>query len=428
MLTLREVGGRERTFAWDAGASPIRVGRNPEAGLPFDTMIDLSVSLDHAELQRTRTGWSIVDLASTNGTWVNGERVTASTVLQVGDRIELGAGGPLLDVTGVGAGKRFPARFWGTVAAVVAAGVVVGVTSVRSLRYSVTQERETLQRTIDSLLAAGQDQEREFLAMREGSEREVAILREDLARASRAVASERNDANPQRLAQLQRQLLNANARLERYRLSATIDADRIEAESGRAVAMVFARQADGGALTGTAFAVTPDGVLVTAGHVADAAVNDEIAVRFSNSSQTWRARVLAQSTNFDLALLRVSGIRGSVPTVKRINQRADSIGAGQPVALIGFPLGGAPQDSAEGAQVARPVVLLGITEATRPERIEFDTYGRPGASGSPVFDAAGEVIGVLFGGLSNGTAYAVPSLGVLQLMQEAGVPLPTPRD
>jgi S1-C subfamily serine protease len=424
MLTLREVGGRERTFKWGVAGSPIRVGRSPDAGLPFDTMTDLSVSLMHAELRRSGIGWAISDLGSTNGTWVNGHRLTEPASMRVGDRIELGTGGPVLEVTGVGPNRRIRVLLGGAVAVALLAGAVTGFMWVRSFRSATDQERATLQNTVDSLLAAGQNQEREFLALREGSERELAILREDLARASRAVVQEESDADPERLAQLQRELLNANARLERYRLAATIDAEGIEAESGNAVALVYARQANGGALTGTAFAVTPGGVLVTAGHVADAATDNELAVRFSNSSQTWRASVLAQSSDFDLALLQVSGIRGSVPTVSRLNQRSDSIGSGQPVALIGFPLGGAPQDSAERAQVVRPVVLLGITEATSRDRIEFDTYGRPGASGSPVFDATGAVIGVLVGGVGTGaagTAYAVPALAVLQLMQEAGV-------
>ena len=50
---------------------------------------DSNVSRRHAELARTDAGWTIADLGSTNGTRVNGQRVT-SQVLRSGDVITLG--------------------------------------------------------------------------------------------------------------------------------------------------------------------------------------------------------------------------------------------------------------------------------------------------------------------------------------------------
>lgn len=50
---------------------------------------DPNVSRQHAMLERTREGWVILDMASTNGVFVNGTRVTRSLV-RVGDIVVIG--------------------------------------------------------------------------------------------------------------------------------------------------------------------------------------------------------------------------------------------------------------------------------------------------------------------------------------------------
>ena len=52
---------------------------------------DGNVSRRHAELSRDHDErWTVVDLGSTNGTEVNGRRVTRRTPLADGDRISIG--------------------------------------------------------------------------------------------------------------------------------------------------------------------------------------------------------------------------------------------------------------------------------------------------------------------------------------------------
>jgi hypothetical protein len=63
------------------------VGRGAEADL---RLMDTGVSRRHAELRVEDDGVTLVDLNSTNGTTVNGERVS-SALLADGDRIGLGA-------------------------------------------------------------------------------------------------------------------------------------------------------------------------------------------------------------------------------------------------------------------------------------------------------------------------------------------------
>jgi hypothetical protein len=62
------------------------IGRGAEAGL---RLMDTGVSRRHAELHVEDDGVTLVDLTSTNGTSVNGERVTRA-LLADGDRIALG--------------------------------------------------------------------------------------------------------------------------------------------------------------------------------------------------------------------------------------------------------------------------------------------------------------------------------------------------
>ncbi len=64
------------------------VGRSRECDVRVD---DNNVSRRHAELSRGEDSeWSVVDLGSTNGTEVNGRRITRRTPLRDGDRIAIG--------------------------------------------------------------------------------------------------------------------------------------------------------------------------------------------------------------------------------------------------------------------------------------------------------------------------------------------------
>jgi len=61
-----------RTFS--VGDSPLIIGRSPDVEV---TINDSNVSRRHAEVWRTAEGVAIRDLESTNGTFVNGHRVSA---------------------------------------------------------------------------------------------------------------------------------------------------------------------------------------------------------------------------------------------------------------------------------------------------------------------------------------------------------------
>jgi DNA-binding CsgD family transcriptional regulator len=64
------------------------LGRAPTNTVTIE--VDTSVSRLHAVIERYPTGYCIRDLGSANGTFLNGERVTAERQLHSGDEVRLG--------------------------------------------------------------------------------------------------------------------------------------------------------------------------------------------------------------------------------------------------------------------------------------------------------------------------------------------------
>ncbi len=68
-------------------AAALRIGRDPGNGLRLSHE---TVSRAHAELRMRDGTWVLTDLGSTNGTTVNGRRVTGSAVVRDGDQVGFG--------------------------------------------------------------------------------------------------------------------------------------------------------------------------------------------------------------------------------------------------------------------------------------------------------------------------------------------------
>jgi pSer/pThr/pTyr-binding forkhead associated (FHA) protein len=64
------------------------VGKADENDVPLPD--DATASHLHAVLERFAAGWCVTDLGSSNGTWINGERIWASRRLHHGDEIRIG--------------------------------------------------------------------------------------------------------------------------------------------------------------------------------------------------------------------------------------------------------------------------------------------------------------------------------------------------
>lgn len=88
-FVFRDEEGRLRLFAAGRGEQTCTVGRLPETDLSIPW--DPEVSSFHAELQGLGGEWTVADDGlSTNGTYVNGERVGGRRRLRDGDRLRVG--------------------------------------------------------------------------------------------------------------------------------------------------------------------------------------------------------------------------------------------------------------------------------------------------------------------------------------------------
>lgn len=88
MSTHIEVISGVRTQRVDLTGERLGIGRADENEIAVAD--DAMASHLHAVLERFSAGWCVTDLGSSNGTWVNGERIWASRRLRHGDEVRVG--------------------------------------------------------------------------------------------------------------------------------------------------------------------------------------------------------------------------------------------------------------------------------------------------------------------------------------------------
>jgi pSer/pThr/pTyr-binding forkhead associated (FHA) protein len=86
LLVVHRGPGQGSEFLLPANADVIGVGRTPESDVFLD---DVTVSRRHAEFRRGAEGWSVRDVGSLNGTYVNRVRVDDQR-LRGGDEVQIG--------------------------------------------------------------------------------------------------------------------------------------------------------------------------------------------------------------------------------------------------------------------------------------------------------------------------------------------------
>ena len=457
VLSGARAGHRERFHK-----SVVLLGRHPLSDLRFDVTRDLDVSARHAEIRALGGRHQLLDVGSTNGTLVNGRPVEGEVELRAGDVIALGPEGPTVLVESLDASDApliphvTPNEARGTAPAargrrptseriasavrrqtaglrrLVAILVAVLIVVLGAAFWMGKRDADARRRQLNELVRrndALQTAYRADVARLSGTvtlldsalldaRRRADALRATLERqrASGSRADVRALGETLRFAERGRDALLALARR---------DYTAVAEANGRAVALMVVERADGTRASGTAFAITRDGTLVTNRHlVHDSAGRSprRIAVIFSGSTEWGSARVLRADDGSDLALLAVERDE-PIPVIAGVARTVDSLRVGSPVAVIGFPLGTNAPMPGEGMRItAVPTLGAGMVSKLLGDALQIDAFATHGSSGSPVFDARGLVVGVVFGGVAESggrMVLAVPAHRVAALV--AGV-------
>jgi pSer/pThr/pTyr-binding forkhead associated (FHA) protein len=100
MIRFRQIKGADSGREFEFNQELIRIGRMPDSDVNFDPEVDLDASGRHAEIRNEDGRYLLIDTGSRNGTWLNGQRIKHAA-LSSGDEIELGRGGPKLEIEAV---------------------------------------------------------------------------------------------------------------------------------------------------------------------------------------------------------------------------------------------------------------------------------------------------------------------------------------
>jgi S1-C subfamily serine protease len=445
ILSGARAGQRERF-----DKSLVSVGRHPLSDLRFDPDADLDVSTRHAELREAEGAWTVFDQQSTNGTFVNGERITDHRRLFSGDTLGLGANGPKMEVhiaeapraTVATSGAAAPRRdtnvriaeavqaetaslkrmFALALGAILVIAVVAGALWQRR---ASSRERELLaliarsesvsvplKRTVEAMRA------RDSQFSRLLAERDSSMVREMQA-GRRSLKS----STPQSMAELEEHV----AQETRLRQAITqMDFPRVHDLNDAAVAML-ASDLDGTFIAGTAFSISREGLLVTNRHVVrspSGRAPRRIRVLFANTTEWRPAHVVRLSDDDELALLQVEE-GAPFPVVAGVSRVGRETRVGSPVATIGYPHAVDTPMEGAGLEVrARTTTTAGTVSKRLSNVLQIDSYAGKGSSGSPVFDVRGYVVGVIYGGEAESQGrivYAVPAERLSAFLVAAGV-------
>ncbi|TVR58022.1 MAG: FHA domain-containing protein, partial [Gemmatimonadales bacterium] len=262
--------------------SIFRVGRRQDLEISLHPERDLEVSALHAEIRAEADGWSIRDLGSRNGTFLNGRVVGGAPVpLRPGDEVRLGPRGPVLELrvlqprravaeTGTPSVMEGPPATSGAaphleappprpssrpllialVAAALVVVTIVGIWALATSRERAAWERERAELTglADSLLEAESevvaDTHGELEELEDALARSRAELEQIRAELAAIQATPREGASPATpptgatqpalrqsdpdLDDLERRLRDATTALERQQLAAALDFEAIE--------------------------------------------------------------------------------------------------------------------------------------------------------------------------------------------------------
>ncbi|HVH68465.1 MAG TPA: FHA domain-containing protein [Gemmatimonadales bacterium] len=310
-------------------------------------------------------------------------------------------------------------------AARAAAAPAARLDSLRAQLESAQARTAELRAALDRAQAAVSTQIAAGEARRLASQAEVQRLRDELAAAERRAPSAATlDSLRGAVGLAERQTDSLEAKLRAIRGT---DFAAIAQQNQAAVGLVtvsFGKEY----FSGTGFVIAPDGYMLTNWHVVADSTHpraDTIWVTMADQSQAHFGDVIATSQERDIAVLKIRGYQG--PYVRSVDWGGTKARQGEPAALIGFPAGAG--FARLRSAVVRTSMTAGIISRATEDVIQFDGMTIGGSSGSPLFNANGEVIAIHRAALPQapGFALSVPSRHAVAIMplalrQRLGLP------
>lgn len=284
-------------------------------------------------------------------------------------------------------------------AAAPAAQVELLRAQLESAQANTAALREALERAQSALsqqLAAGE-------SSRMQAQNDVRRLREELAAAQqRAPSPAMIDSLRRAVSAAEAQAAGLDAKMRAIRGT---DFASIAQQNQGAVGLITVRLG-GDYYDGTGFVISPDGYILTNWHVVADSLHtqpDTVWVTMADQSLARYADVIGTSRERDIALLKVRQYQG--PYLTAIDWGGSRARQGEPAALIGYPAGsGFARDR---TSIVRTSMTAGILSRVTADLIQFDGMTIGGSSGSPVFNANGDVISIHRAGLRQGPGFAL---------------------
>ena len=168
--------------------------------------------------------------------------------------------------------------------------------------------------------------------------------------------------------------------------------------------------------SGTGFAISSNGVIITNNHVIDGA--NKIIVKGLNGdfSMSYSAKVLVTDKTNDLAIIKIDDVQFKNISKLPYTIKTKLSDVGENIFVLGFPL---------RATMGEEIKLTnGLISSKTGFQGDITTYQvsapvQPGNSGGPVFDKEGNIIGIIKAKhqLAENVSYAIKSSYLINLLE-----------
>jgi S1-C subfamily serine protease len=222
----------------------------------------------------------------------------------------------------------------------------------------------------------------------------------------------------------QRQIDALTKRTQGVMSAAAVDWAAILDRTNAGIAFVTVRTSGDSAEEGTAFGITTSGILATNKHVVldrTGKPYKDIVVKFADTKDHYYCHFVSMAQgDVDIAFIQINDA-GTYPVVAGIAANP-SIRVGDPIMVLGFPLGSGLMGANGPDLIPRTTPGWGNVSKSQPTDLQLDAFAAAGSSGSPVFNSRGLVVGVVYGGNKDAAGhvvYAVPGAKLLEVLPAA---------